>query len=65
MRFMGGPQTIDELTPLRRLLADLQSGEAAILKQGIEVTPTYILILKSQIRILEEQLGSVGEKKID
>ena len=64
MYSMGHPQPFDDLSPLRRLLADLQSGEASIIKDGIELTPTYVLILKSQIRILEERLASreTGDK---
>jgi hypothetical protein len=46
----------DHLSSLRRLLADLESGEAAIVKSGVDATPTYVLLLRAQIQYLETLL---------
>ncbi len=45
--------SIDYISGLRRLLADLESGKAAIVRDGVDATPTYVLVLKAQIEHLE------------
>lgn len=47
---------IDHIAGLRRLLTDLQSGKAAIVMDGVDATPTYVLVLKAQIEHLETLL---------
>ncbi len=49
--------SIDYLTPLRRLLTDLKCGKAAIVRDGVDATPTYVLVLKAQIEHLETLLN--------
>ena len=48
--------SIDHISGLRRLLTDLQSGKAAIVMDGVDATPTYVLVLKAQIEHLETLL---------
>ncbi len=48
--------SIDPLSALRRLLADLESGKTAIVSNGVDATPTYVLVLKAQIEHLETLL---------
>ena len=47
---------IDHFAGLRRILAEMESGEISVVKDGIEQTPTYILVLKTQISHLETLL---------
>lgn len=51
------PRADDVLTALRRILDELESGELAVVKDGSEVTPTYALILRAQIKHLDEIIG--------
>ena len=44
---------IDPLISLRQLLTDLETGEAPIVKDGIDATSTYVMVLKTQIQHLE------------
>ncbi len=46
----------DHLATLRRLLADLGGGKTAIFTDGVDATPTYVLVLKAQIEHLERLL---------
>lgn len=46
-------ESIDHICSLRRLLADLESGKAALVSDGIDATETYVLVLKAQIKHLE------------
>ena len=47
---------IDHLSGLRRLLADLESHKTAIVSDGTDMTPTYILVLRAQIEHLDTVL---------
>ena len=49
--------SIDYLAPLRRLLTDLESGKTAIVTEGIDATPAYVLVLRAQIQHLESLIG--------
>ncbi len=49
-------EPIDHLSSLRRLLADLQSGKAAIVSDGVDATPTYVMVLRAQVERLEALL---------
>jgi hypothetical protein len=50
------PAVIDHLAGLRRILSDLEAGEICVMKEGVDNTPTYILVLKTQIGHLETLL---------
>jgi hypothetical protein len=52
----GQPRQTDRLSSLRRLLADMESGKTAIVTNGVDATPTYVLVLKAQIQHLETLL---------
>ena len=47
------PKAVDYLATLRRLVGDLEAGRAAIVKDGVDVTRLYTLILEEQVRLLE------------
>jgi len=51
------PKAIDHLAGLRRLLADMEMGKTAVVSDGVDATPTYLLVLKAQIEHLDALLG--------